>query len=588
MAGKHLTKRQQYLNLKTQLDNEFSSFRDHYQVINDYLLPTRLRLFASDVNKGHRRNSKIIDCEATLALDTLSAGLMSGITSPARPWFKVTTEDEDLAEFARVKQWLHKVTNRMLGIFSRSNFYNEMPNVYSDTGGFGTGALLGQEDFETTVHWASIPVGSYRFAKDSKGRVNVFAREIRMTVRQVVDTFGDKNASPAERWANISDFVKEEYNNANYETWVDVLHTITPNSEYDRSRLQAKFKKFRSCYAELGRSANTSTYAGDYMDGQDIFLRESGYDYFPVLGPRWKVNGEDVYATSCPGMTVLGDIKQLQTMQRRKHEAVEHMVRPSMVGPTILKKTGATSLPGGVTHLNETADKKYRPAFETNLRVDHLRVDIDAIKDIIQRGFHVPLMIAAINDERAKTAAEVYEIKEEKYLQMGPVLQRFNEDCLKPAIDMVFNFALMQQDNQIPEPPPELQGRPLKIEFVSIMAEAQKLAGAAGLERFTNFYLSMYERTKDPRVLRKVNGDQILDVYGQMMSTAHGIVRSDDEVAELDAQAAQAEEAAATAELARNAAGAARDLGNTPMGGDNLLQRLSDAASAGALEPGVA
>jgi hypothetical protein len=120
------------------------------------------------------------------------------------------------------------------------------------------------------------------------------------------------------------------------------------------------------------------------------------------------------------------------------------------------------------------------------------------------------------------------------------------------------------------------------------MAEAQKLAGAAGLERFTNFYLSMYERTKDPRVLRKVNGDQILDVYGQMMSTAPGIVRSDDEVAELDAQAAQAEEAAATAELARNAAGAARDLGNTPMGGDNLLQRLSDAASAGALEPGVA
>ena len=48
---------------------------------------------------GDRRNSKIIDPTASLASSVLSSGMMSGITSPARPWFRLATPDPDLMDY---------------------------------------------------------------------------------------------------------------------------------------------------------------------------------------------------------------------------------------------------------------------------------------------------------------------------------------------------------------------------------------------------------------------------------------------------------------------------------------------------------
>src|SRR5688572_17893259 len=104
-----LTKRDQYLRLRSQLVQSVQSFQLHWRELNDYIMPRRGRFTLSDRGKGERRSSKIIDSTATFAARTLSAGMMSGITSPARPWFRLGTPDPDLSEHASDKQWLHIV-----------------------------------------------------------------------------------------------------------------------------------------------------------------------------------------------------------------------------------------------------------------------------------------------------------------------------------------------------------------------------------------------------------------------------------------------------------------------------------------------
>jgi hypothetical protein len=51
--------------------------------------------------------------------------------------------------------------------------------------------------------------------------------------------------------------------------------------------IYAKHKPFTDCYFEM--NAN-----------DDVFLRESGFDEFPVMAFRWEVCAGDVYGTIAP------------------------------------------------------------------------------------------------------------------------------------------------------------------------------------------------------------------------------------------------------------------------------------------------
>ncbi|MBA3766821.1 MAG: phage tail protein, partial [Acidobacteria bacterium] len=310
MAGE--TKRQRYEILRAQLSTERATFIPLYKELSENILPRRSRFDIQDVNKGDRRNQKIINPAATIAARTARSGMMAGITSPARPWFRLTTPDPDLAEFGRVKEFLHTVDKRMTTVFLKSNLYNKLPTTYGDLLTFATSPISIEEDVDDIIRCEAFPVGSYMIAKDYRGRVNVFFREFRMTVRQLIEQFGEKNNKGEPDWTKFSTKIRQLFQDGQYETWVDICHVIKPNDDYKPSSPLSSHKKFVSCYYERGASTNSG---GSYMaQEEDIYLRESGFDYFPILCPRWEVTGEDVYGTSCPGIEALGEVKALQLM----------------------------------------------------------------------------------------------------------------------------------------------------------------------------------------------------------------------------------------------------------------------------------
>jgi len=562
-------RRQKIEVLRGMLENERSTFLPQWRDNADYILPRRPQFTVTDSNRGERRNQKIIDATATLAARTLRSGMMGGITSPARPWFRLSTPDPALAESSAAKIWLDIVTTRMTTVFLRSNLYNALPIVYGDMGTFGTAAMAIEEDFENVIRCYPFPIGSYCIATDDRQKVDVFFREFRYTVRQLVQKFGMGPDGKID-WSKFSVTVKNHYDNKQMDIWITVCHVIQPNLDYNQKSLTSK--KYESVYYEKGQGSATAM-------GAETYLRDSGFDYFPVLAPRWEVTGEDVYGTECPGNIAIGDIKALQIMQKRKAQAIEKMVNPPMIGPSTLRTQKASILPGDITYVDEREGQKgFRPAHEVNFRIEALTADIQEIQQRIRRTYYEDLFLTLTNsDRRMITAREIDERHEEKLLALGPVLEQLNQDLLDPLIDISFN--IMAKQGFIPPPPPELNGHVLKVEYISIMHQAQKLAGLVGIEKLAQFAGQVAQFK--PEVLDKIDGDQMVDEYADIIGTPPRIIVSDDQVMQVRAQRQQAQaQQAQQAQIAQTAK-TAKDLSAADLSGNNALSALANQAAAG-------
>lgn len=544
--------------MRTQLEEDRSSFMSHWRDLGEYILPRRPRFVVTDANKGDRRNHKIVDSTATFAARTLASGMTSGITSPARPWFKLTTSDPDASEDGAVKRWLSTVQSRMNTVLSKSNLYEVLPSAYADMGVFGTAVIFAEEDFDQVVRFWNIPLGSYYLGDDARGRANILVRDLRFTVRQLLEKFPG---------ADLTTATKSLIATGALDAWVEICHAVFPADEPGRF-------KFKSVYYE--RASN-----GTKIQHEDkTYLRESGYEFCPFFALRWGRTGEDIYGTDCPGMVALGDVKALQILQKRKAQAVEKMVNPPMIAPPELRTEKMGIGPGELTYYGGMNQAAIRPMHDVALRIDPVLIDIKAHQDRIQKAFFADLFLMMSNDDRAQraTATEINERREEKLLALGPVLEQLNQDLLDPLVDLVYAF--MDRQGMIPLPPEALQGVPLKVEYLSVMAQAQKLINVAGIERFQTFLLAQMQL--DPQAADAVDVSEMLATYGDITSVPPGIVRPREEVEAIRAERNKAAQAQAMVEQLPKAANA---LANAPMDGDNALTRMLGQAQAGAIAP---
>jgi hypothetical protein len=544
------TKRQKLERMRSALRRERESFMPHWRDLSDYVLPRRSRFTLAERNRGDRKNQKIIDSTATLSARNLQAGMMSGLTSPARPWFLLSTADPELAEFGPVKMWLDDVTRLMRTVFLKSNLYNALPLLYGDEGVFGTAAMAVLEDDADTIRCHTFPVGQYCLSQNSRLSVDTFMREYSMTVRQLVQQFGKDKVSGRTRGL---------YENGNYEEWIDVAHLVMPNEDYNEGKMLAKFKRYASVYWEVGADENEG------------MLSESGFDEFPIMAPRWSITGEDVYGTS-PGMDALGDIKQLQAMQRRMIQAIDKMVNPPMTAPMSLRGQKASLLPGDITYVDgQQGQATFKPTHEVRIPLQELQMLIGETSQRVRRCFYEDLFLMLANSDRRQiTAREIEERHEEKLLMLGPVLERQNEDLLDPLIDRT--FAVMLRKGMIPPAPPEIEGTALKVEYVSIMAQAQKLVATAGVERFVGFAGNL--AASFPEILDKIDMDQVIDEYGDMLGVPQKIVRSDEMVAAIRQQRAEAARQQQQAESLMQAAQGAKLLSEADTNRDSVLSKI--------------
>jgi hypothetical protein len=514
------------------LKTERATWWAHWQEISVYLLPRSGRFYVTDRDKGWRRHNTIYDNTGTRALRVLGAGMMAGATSPARPWFRLGTADPELNSYQPVKVWLNDVTTRMQMVFQRSNTYRTLHQMYEELGAFGTASSIVLPDYNNIIHHYPVTVGEFAIAQDYQGKVCTIYREFEKTVGEIVKEYGYNKCSTT---------VKNMYDRGSLDQWIRLIQAIEPRADRDIRKKDALNMAWGSYTFEVG---------GNPKD----FLRESGFKDFPALVPRWATAGGDIYGNS-PGMEVLGDVKQLQHEQLRKAQVIDYQTKPPLQVPTSMKNRDVESLPGGISFYDgQTAGIK--TAFEVNLNLQHLLGDIQDVRERVRGGFYADLflMLANATDTRM-TATEVAERHEEKLLMLGPVMERLHNELLDPLIDMTFQRML--EAGAIPPPPQELQGMELSVEFVSMLAQAQRAIGTNSVDRYVANLGSV--ASFKPEVLDKFDADKWADAYADMLGVDPNLIVGSDQVAvvrqaraKLEAQRAQMEQVKQMSEVGRN------------------------------------
>lgn len=470
--------RRQYEVMKADARDWQSAWKE----LSRYIAPTRGFFEGDRVNDGRKIDHRaLIDSDPMLSVEVLSAGMVSGLTSPGRSWFELSLADGEAAKQSGVKNWLYEVRRRMEDVFSRSNLYNALHGFYQEISVFGTAAFLLEEDWERVIFCRSFTAGEYVLGCDEKGRVNAFGREFYMTAAQMLEAFGRENLP-----SRILLAAREKRGG-----WFKITHVIMPNPAADAAK------------ADFGHMA----YASAYFTPEGHLLRRGGYREFPVIAARWEVkNSADVYGRG-PGWKALGDVKMLQKMQKSKLVALDKNTNPPMMVSSNVQGE-VNLLPGGLTRYNGTTDAAVKPAYQVPVDLQALEASIERVKQTVRGQFFadVFLMLSAQNFSNM-TATEVAERHQEKMLVLGPVLERLKNELLDPLIERT--FAIMSRRGVIPLPPAEIEGKDIKVQYVSMIAQAQRQSGMAAIRQGIAFTASLAQG--NPQVLDKVDFDAALE-----------------------------------------------------------------------------
>lgn len=539
------------------LERERSSWFAHWQELSRNILPRRGRFLVTpnQGDKGAKLNSAILDESGTFAARTFAAGMMSGITSPARPWFRFTLGNRDPRRQSNaVRAWLDDVRQVTLDAFARSNAYNALGSVYEELGVFGTGVMLIDEDDEDDIRCYALTVGEYYLGSSARLAVDTLYRVFPMTVAQLVQRFGLECCS---------DDVRAMHERGDLDTERDVVHAIEPNDSRVEGSALSGDKAFRSVYFEKGG-------VGDRL------LDVRGYDEFPAMCPRWTTVGNDAYGRG-PGMDGLPAVRAAQLLAKRHAELVDKSSRPPMQAPAMLKNEPMSALPGGVTFLPVNSGDAFKPAFVVSpAAIVAVREAQKELRNTIGRAFYEDLflMLSQMDGVQPRQNLEMMERREEKMLMLGPALERLHDELLDRCLRRV--VGILMRRHRLPPPPRELmeRGAELRIEYISVLAQAQKSVGLTSIERLMAFVGG--QAAVNPAVLDKIDQDRAVEVYAEMLNAPPDILVDNEQVAALREQRARQQQQMQAAEMAMTMARGAKVLSETDIGGGaNALQRMS-------------
>jgi hypothetical protein len=484
-----------YIRLYDGLKQERASWAEVWKELSAYEAPARGCFETDAPNRARRINHKILlDSSAGLAAEVLSAGMMSGLTSPSRSWFDLTVSPAEMAALPEVSGWLHAVKRRLEETLSKSNVYAALHGFYQEIAVFGTAALLIEENFAGGVHARLFTAGEYVLGTDGHGCINTFGREFFLTAKQMENTFG-YHALPL----TLQQETKQE--NTRYHK---VFHLIFPNENYGRGN----------------KGNNRFTYSSVYFLADGTLLRSGGYYEFPVIAARWEVkNDSDTYGRG-PGWKCLGDVKMLQKMQKTKLVALDKNTNPPvMVSSNVQGEVNL--LPGGITRYNGTTDAAVKPAYTVTPDLDALDRAIEQVRRMIKAHFFADVFtLLNTQDTPQMTAAEVAERREEKMTVLGPVLERLKNELLDPLVRRVFCILLRQ--GEILPAPAGVRGRNMQVEYISMIAQAQKAAGLSTL--LQGAQLAAELSSADPSLGSRFNYRRVLEEGLEKLGLSHLLV----------------------------------------------------------------
>ena len=504
MARTDLTKG--LLSRYEKLEGQRQNWETHWQEVADYMQPRK-----ADVTKqrarGDKRMEQVFDSSPIQAVELLAASLHGMLTNPSTPWFTLRFKDEEIENEDEAKLWLEASTDAMYTAFNRSNFQQEIFELYHDLITFGTAAMFIEEDDEDIIKFSTRHINEVFIAENDKGRIDTIYRRFKISARAAMQKFGETVSSDVQ-----SAFKKDPYKE------VEILHAVYPRSDFNPNKKDKKNMPFESVYIE-------------FKNGNELSV--SGFREFPFVVPRYLKASNEIYGRS-PAMTALPDVKMLNEMCKTTIKAAQKQVDPPLLVPDDGFLLPVRTVPGGLNFYRSGTRDRIEPL---NIGANNpLGLNMEQQRrDSIRAVFYVNQLM--MQDGPQMTATEVIQRNEEKMRLLGPVLGRLQSELLKPLIDRV--FAILLRNNMLPAAPEFLSGRDIEIEYVSPLAKAQKSTELQSIMRAVEILGSLANVAP---VFDYVNFDNLVKHLADIVGVPQKILKTQSQVNAERQQAAQQQE----------------------------------------------
>ena len=532
-----------FLKRKHELEEIFNVIKPDLQELADYYSPRSVQFIAKNVRKPIVKNRKIIDSTPLIALRNFSSGMMSGATSPTNRWFKTSISNADLANDYYLKNWCARQEELTREILYSSNFYQCLPEIYKQIGIFGFSAVALNSDYDNVVNFKVLPIGSYYYAKNDRGRVDTFCRIYCDCAKNIV-----------KRFPNVPDKVIEA-NRENPMKLFEIIHFVEENKFYREKRLSSRFSKYVSAVI---------------LSDEHEFLSIKGYDKFPYVVFESSISSDIDYPQDSPGINALADVKQLMTMVKEYAKAVKKIVCPTYKGPASLKNKKLADIPGAYIEEDENG-RGITPVYEVNPRVLELKQEKDELKQAIKEHFYNDLFAMILSTAQySRTATEVNELKEEKMVLLSPLLEQIHS-ALRQILKWIYDEEI--QTGILKPLKEEYQNYRFDIEFVSSLAQAQKISNISSMERFTTF-VSNIANSIDPILKSKLNGEKIIEDYANYANISPTQIVPSDELEKVRLQINQSQTQQEQMNMIQQGAQIIQNMGGVDSKGSDLLQRF--------------
>lgn len=537
--------------------NERRKWEDRWKEIRNFQLPFIGQFDDTEdrTNPARRRDKQIAHGTAWLCDQVFAAGVLSGLTPPSRKWFKFSFSNTALNDNVDALKLLDVRQEIVESVLAKSNFYNSVHSVYMELP-FGQCPLGVFMDREKGVRFVPFTIGTYYLGADGTGKVNTFARRFRLSLPQLVDYFG-KDALPETLKAMV------DRGETRYEQRYMVNWLCEPNNDSLPGKIGRLNMPYKSVY---------------WLDGSndDEYLSVEGFESFPCPVARYNVTSNLAYATG-PGWWAEGDSKALQVMKKDYLTALELSVKPPMQGSAELAMTGVNMIPGGFTPTN--MNSAVQPLFNVQTNLSYLSDEIQRTEDRIKEAYSANLFMMLDNlGTHNMTAQEVQARQSEKLSQLGPVVERLQEEFLNAIIDRV--YSILDKAGIFPPIPAEMAdlfGEEVKIEYISPLAQAQKMSGVVAIEQSTAFILQMAQAW--PESLKSIDALETVRKYMDYLGAPAQMRKSPEQIqAEIEAeqearaQAEQQQQLMAVAQAAPGITQAAKNATDAANDGNPALQ----------------
>tara|TARA_R110000782_G_scaffold102036_1_gene188952 strand:+ start:151 stop:1749 length:1599 start_codon:yes stop_codon:yes gene_type:complete len=485
------------------LENQRATWETHWQEIGDYVVPRK-----ADINKvrsaGDKRTENIFDGTAGLAAELLAASLHGMLTNMSTKWFSLQFQNDEYNTIDEAREWIGDVERVMYGAFSRSNFNEQIHELYHDLITFGTAVMFVEADDEFDLSFSTRHISECYITENDKGRVDTVFRKFKMPLRAAVNRFGAENMT--------SKILKKEKENP-YEM-MTLLHAVYSRDERDVTKVDAENKPIASVYLD---------------PDEKTVLSEGGFDEFPYCSPRFlKASFEIGYGRS-PAMTALADIKMLNKMSEVTIRAAQKQVDPPLLVPDDGFILPIRTVPGGLNFYRSGTRDRLEPL---NIGANNpigLAME-EQRRKAIQSSFYVDQLILGQGPQM--TATEVVQRTEEKMRLLGPVLGRLQAELLQPLITRCYN--LLSRQGAFKPAPELIEGQDFDIEYVSPLAKAQKAGDVQSALQFIELTQPLAQI--DPGVMDYIDTDNLVKHLINTLSVPAKAVRSQSEVSEIREQ----------------------------------------------------